>query len=154
MLGIFVNNMFSNQVYTKENCLSISTASLALIWWPQTKGKNIHKRQQKRTMAPVHDFWIAKGKNPAYRRHQISRLMQIVGPIQILRCCMIYLEKEREKKNWAVDEFTRPRDSSTRPRNGSTRGQWTLCTHPSFLGFHAWAMDALHPTLVFRAPCM
>ena len=38
-------------------------------------------------------------------------------------------------------------DASTRPR-----------THPSFLGLHAcnkmdaWAMDALHPPLVFRAP--
>ena len=41
------------------------------------------------------------------------------------------------------------------------RGQWTLCTHPSFLGLHAcnkmdawpmdvWAMDALHQPSFLR----
>ena len=30
-------------------------------------------------------------KNPAYGRHQLSRLMRIVGPIQIWRGCVIYL---------------------------------------------------------------
>ena len=52
-----------------------------------------------------------------------------------------------------MGRLTRPRvHVSTRPRDGSTRGQWTLCTHPPFLGLHAWAMDALHPPPVFRAP--
>ena len=30
-------------------------------------------------------------KNPAYGRHQLSRPMRIVGPIQIWRGCMVYL---------------------------------------------------------------
>ena len=29
-------------------------------------------------------------KNPAYRRHQLSRPMRIVGPIQFWRGCVIY----------------------------------------------------------------
>ena len=52
-------------------------------------------------------------------------------------------QKRKKRKKGAVD-------ASTRPRDGSTRGRWTLCTHPPFLGLHAWAMDALHPPLVFR----
>ena len=36
-----------------------------------------------------------KQKNPAYGRHRISRLMRIVGPIQFLRCCMIYKKKKK-----------------------------------------------------------
>ena len=55
----------------------------------------------------------------------------------------------KEKKYGAVDASTRPRiHASPRPRDGSTRGQWTLCTHPPFLGLHAcnkmdaWPMDA------------
>ena len=67
--------------------------------------------------------------------------MRIVGPIQFLRGCMIYLLKKK-----AVDTSTRthPRvQTSTRPRDGSTRGRWTLCTHPPFLGLHACnKMDA------------
>ena len=54
----------------------------------------------------------------------------------------------RKKKKKKEEEKMR---RLTRPRDGSTRGQWTLCTHPPFLGLHAWAMDALHPPLVFRA---
>ena len=48
------------------------------------------------------------------------------------------LSRKRRRKK--MGRFTRPR------------------THPSFLGLHAcnkmdaWAMDALHPPLVFRAP--
>ena len=30
-------------------------------------------------------------KNPAYGKHQLSRPMRILGPIQILRGCVIYL---------------------------------------------------------------
>ena len=33
-------------------------------------------------------------KNPAYGRHQLSRPMRIVGPIQIWRGCVIYLTKK------------------------------------------------------------
>ena len=34
-------------------------------------------------------------KNPAYGRHQLSRPMRIVGPIQIWRGCVIYLRKKK-----------------------------------------------------------
>ena len=40
-----------------------------------------------------HDFTFqakGHGKNPAYRRHQLSRPMRIVGPIQFWRGCVIY----------------------------------------------------------------
>ena len=37
-------------------------------------------------------------KNPAYGKHQLSRPMRIVGPIQIYRGCVIYLRKKKEKK--------------------------------------------------------
>ena len=46
----------------------------------------------------------------------------------------------------------------TRPRDGSTRGQWTLCTHPPFLGLHAcnkmdaWPMDG--PILLHARACL
>ena len=36
-------------------------------------------------------------KNPAYGRHQLSRLMWIVGPIQIWRGSVIYLKKIKKK---------------------------------------------------------
>ena len=67
-------------------------------------------------------------KNPAYGRQIISRPMRIVGPIQFMRGCMIYLKKRRKRrrKKEAVDASTQR--------------------------LHAWAMDALHPPPVFRAP--
>ena len=65
-------------------------------------------------------------KNPAYGRHQISRLMRIVGPIQFWRVCVIYLEKKEKK----VGRLTRPRIHASKQR------------------LHARAMDALHPTPV------
>ena len=57
---------------------------------------------------------------------------------------MIYLEKIKEEKNWAVDASTRPCIyASARTHDGSTRGQWMLCTHTPFLGLHACnKMDA------------
>ena len=106
--------------------------------------------------------WKTLNKNPAYGRQRISQPMRIVGLIQFLRGCMIYLreeEKKTEKKRkklggWRVHASTRPRvHASTRPRDGSTRGRWTLCTRPPFLGLHAcnkmdaWPMgghDLLH----------
>ena len=36
-------------------------------------------------------------KNPAYGRHQLSRPMRIIGPIQIWRGCVIYLKKKKMK---------------------------------------------------------
>ena len=43
-----------------------------------------------------------QGKNPAYWRHQISRLMRIVEPLKILRGCMIYQNNKKNavKKIW------------------------------------------------------
>ena len=55
-------------------------------------------------------------------------------------------KNEKRRKNGAVD-------ASTRPRNGSTRGQWTLCTHPPFLGLHACnKMDG--PVLLHARACL
>ena len=73
-------------------------------------------------------MWLSPGywiKNPAYGRHRISRPMRIVGPIKFWRGCVIYIEE----KKW-----------------GSSR------VHASTRRIHKWAMDALHPPRVFRAP--
>ena len=35
---------------------------------------------------------MSNKRNPAYRRHQLSRPMLIVGPIQFWRGCVIYPE--------------------------------------------------------------
>ena len=52
-------------------------------------------------------------KNPAYRRHQLSRPMQIVGPKQIWRGCVIFflplfcfvlpMVDQWEASNWSCD---------------------------------------------------
>ena len=83
------------------------------------------------------NMWFAYAlmKNPAYGRHRISRPMRIVGPIQFWKVCVIYLE---DFFFFLIGQLMRPRiHASTRPHDGSTRGQWTLCTHPPFLGLHA-----------------
>ena len=83
-------------------------------------------------LSPIKRFFL---KNPAHGRHQIYRLMRIVGTIQFWRVCMIYLEKKKKTK---IGRLTRPRvHASARPHDGSTRGRWMLCTHPPFLGLHA-----------------
>ena len=44
-------------------------------------------------------------KNPAYGRHRISRRMRIVGQIQLLRGCMIYLKKKEKKRERLCDFY-------------------------------------------------
>ena len=66
-------------------------------------------------------------KNPAYGRHQISRPMRIVGPIQVWRVCVIYLEEKKinglidVSKRPRVHAYTRPRIHTTDPRGGNGR---------------------------------
>ena len=73
-------------------------------------------------------------KNHAYGRQRISWPMQIVGPIHFSRGCMIYLKIKFKNKFKKMGRLTRPR------------------VHASTRRLHAWAMDALHPPPVFRAP--
>ena len=61
-------------------------------------------------------------KNLAYGRQRISWPMWIVGPIQFLIGCMIYLKKKNKKKfNWVVDASTRPCVHATAPCVGDGR---------------------------------
>ena len=67
-------------------------------------------------------------KNPAYGRHRISRPMQIVGPIQFWRVCVIYLEEEEKMGRLTrprVYAYTRPRVHTTDPRGGDGRSAAT-----------------------------
>ena len=63
-----------------------------------------------------------KKKNPAYGRHQHSRPMGIVGPIQFWRGCVIYLLKKKLNKNYLPPL----------PRQGAFRGGGPSGTHHRF----------------------
>ena len=61
--------------YSCEWLLCIQGCSYMLMLWNVT----------------MNSYYKRYAKNPAYKRHQLSRPMQIVGPKQIWRGCVIYL---------------------------------------------------------------
>ena len=80
-----------------------------------------------RSVTRHHFFMVAFiNKYPAYGRHRISQPMRIVGPLQISRVCVIYLEKKEKKKMGrltrpSVHASKRPRVHATAPRVGNGR---------------------------------
>ena len=62
--------------------------------WGPSKPQLMNSGQSK-----CNDYGKGTIKNPAYGRHQLSRPMRIVGPIQIWKGCVIYLLKNKNKKN-------------------------------------------------------
>ena len=53
--------------------------------------------------------WGRHRKNPAYGRHQLSRPMRIVGPIQFWRGCVIYrnlfIYQAKQSLAWSQQGF-------------------------------------------------
>ena len=90
-IGIFSHFNFN----IKTNLCHILASSRTKTRWTHVWSIGVLIFILRETQMSTQVIWKYFKKNLAYGRHQLSRPMRIVGPIQICRGCLIYLFKKK-----------------------------------------------------------